>query len=740
MRAKATENGDADEVQKITDQLEGKTLSSRAYQNTQKHAIEPVDSDDELNATPQAREVRSSGGIRTSVKGQGSPLSHKASKGDMRKTKFKGKQDFEITLSRAVSGKEYFDAADNTEIIRLRLLEEGTFSLTPITKSGEKIEGCPWLNLILKECHKVGFSPDSPHILFERPAKREASAQLLLEIPSITDVCATIAWLRNGKETQKLKTLNFIDLGREKLKRIFDNQYHTATVSTSPDQHRRRQLEAYSPNSAETSVQQDISRGLDPRLCRQPKPSSPPLGPTTGPAGHISLKDRMKGSTSSSPSANTPRSSADAPRSSRLERRTRFRLETPPLLAPTPKRWVDEHPEWAKIWDNEPLIYPANGKNRAQITKDDILRLEEGECLNDNIIVFYLRYLQSRLERDSVGWSERILFMNPWFYERLSQRKSRGVDYDAVKSWTAKVDLLSKDYIIVPVNEAAHWYLAIICNPGKLLPVTETEKDATTPTDTEEELVTGEQKSPADSNLDVEENSGDEVRVVSDIVQNSSSRASKTSSSTKKEPNRKPDGTAHRSSNPGDARVITLDSLGSTHSPTCTNLRDYLVQEIKHRRNIDIETPVRFGLTAKGIPAQDDYTSCGVYLLAYVERFLKQPDQVISEIVSKSDLGWSDINPVAMRGEIRQLIIDLRQEQNAQRDKEKKAKKEAKAAKLAQKKQDARSVVSPAATTPQTSVERPSFSPPQTPKTLASSPSTETLRARSNPFSRLPNQ
>jgi Ulp1 family protease len=44
----------------------------------------------------------------------------------------------------------------------------------------------------------------------------------------------------------------------------------------------------------------------------------------------------------------------------------------------------------------------------------------------------------------------------------------RGIDYEAIQRWTSKIDILSFDYIIVPINEDTHWYLAIICNASKL--------------------------------------------------------------------------------------------------------------------------------------------------------------------------------------------------------------------------------------------------------------------------------
>eukprot|EP00043_Microstomoeca_roanoka_P012997 m.126838 g.126838 ORF g.126838 m.126838 type:complete len:109 (-) comp15644_c1_seq3:66-392(-) len=35
----------------------------------------------------------------------------------------------------------------------------------------------------------------------------------------------------------------------------------------------------------------------------------------------------------------------------------------------------------------------------------------------------------------------------------------------SVRRWTKKVNLLQKDFLVVPINEDCHWYVAIICFP-----------------------------------------------------------------------------------------------------------------------------------------------------------------------------------------------------------------------------------------------------------------------------------
>lgn len=35
-----------------------------------------------------------------------------------------------------------------------------------------------------------------------------------------------------------------------------------------------------------------------------------------------------------------------------------------------------------------------------------------------------------------------------------------------VKNWTKNVNIFEKDFIVIPINENSHWFLAIICFPG----------------------------------------------------------------------------------------------------------------------------------------------------------------------------------------------------------------------------------------------------------------------------------
>ncbi|KAL1408960.1 hypothetical protein Q8F55_005774 [Vanrija albida] len=126
---------------------------------------------------------------------------------------------------------------------------------------------------------------------------------------------------------------------------------------------------------------------------------------------------------------------------------------------------------------NEVLFgWPLEGRSDVQVTKGDKYRLDEGDFLNDNFLDFGLRFT---LHDDSAIPPEvrdKVHMFNSFFYDKLSKKDkgSKPVDgewpaYDSVKKWTKMANIFDKDYVIVPINESLHWFLAVIFNPRGIL-------------------------------------------------------------------------------------------------------------------------------------------------------------------------------------------------------------------------------------------------------------------------------
>ena len=130
-----------------------------------------------------------------------------------------------------------------------------------------------------------------------------------------------------------------------------------------------------------------------------------------------------------------------------------------------------EVPKYSKIYGlgpqwKKPLTYPKVGKKKATVDWVDLERLDEGEFLNDTLVTFYMRYLEHQVEQQNPDLAKRIYFFSTFFYERLisTLKETKEINYEAVRKWTRTVDIFTYDYVVVPINEQAHWYLAIICN------------------------------------------------------------------------------------------------------------------------------------------------------------------------------------------------------------------------------------------------------------------------------------
>ena len=59
----------------------------------------------------------------------------------------------------------------------------------------------------------------------------------------------------------------------------------------------------------------------------------------------------------------------------------------------------------------------------------------------------------ARLRETNPALAERVHYFNSYFYKKISSKKDAAAAHALVAKWTAKVDLFSKEFIIVPINE-----------------------------------------------------------------------------------------------------------------------------------------------------------------------------------------------------------------------------------------------------------------------------------------------
>ncbi|WWC97194.1 hypothetical protein V866_004073 [Kwoniella sp. B9012] len=115
--------------------------------------------------------------------------------------------------------------------------------------------------------------------------------------------------------------------------------------------------------------------------------------------------------------------------------------KVPPKLKPEQEAKVTEH-----------LNNPAfkSRVSTAECESKSIRRLKNGTWLDDEIMNFYGALM---VERANQVGTLKVHAFNSFFYQRISE-----TGYSAVKRWTKKVDIFSKDLVIFPVNIGnMHW-------------------------------------------------------------------------------------------------------------------------------------------------------------------------------------------------------------------------------------------------------------------------------------------
>ncbi|KAI9834565.1 MAG: hypothetical protein M1819_002941 [Sarea resinae] len=414
----------------------------------------------------------------------------------------------------------------------------------------------------------------------------------------------------------------------------------------------------------------------------------------------------------------------------------------------SPTRVVREEEKFSKRvglgppW-HKPLVYPPEGPKKVTVEYFDLLRLDEGEFLNDNLISFYLRYLEYKIEQTCPEKAKKMYFFNTYFYASLTKTANgrRGFNYEAVQRWTSKVDIFNYEFVVVPINECSHWYLAIIANlpnvernlhksspfssPGSsqiisldgaadvidpeqdLVPDSVSDSDVGRKTASE---VNGAEGQVSQSSLDktrsrlspgtelVQESRGNieqeaaeewpseaeaeppanqkgsnfhvdaigsspEVEIELAAQSKAHEAQAKTpSTSRKKKCIRK--SPALKKYPKHEPIVMILDSLGLPHSQTVKNLKQYVSEEGKAKRQLEVS--IAHGMTAKEIPLQDNFCDCGLYLLGYVVKFLEDPRQFANKILRRKmdeKRDWPEFNASRMRESIRTLLFTLHNEQ-----------------------------------------------------------------------------
>uniref|UniRef100_A0A8C8IX16 Ubiquitin-like protease family profile domain-containing protein n=1 Tax=Oncorhynchus tshawytscha TaxID=74940 RepID=A0A8C8IX16_ONCTS len=288
---------------------------------------------------------------------------------------------------------------------------------------------------------------------------------------------------------------------------------------------------------------------------------------------------------------------------------------------------------------------PPPSKGGITVTTEDLECLDNGQFLNDVIIDFYLKYLL--LERAPQDVADRSHVFSSFFYKQLTRRDNASEDstsisaqqrrHQRVKTWTRHVDIFKKDFLFVPVNQEAHWYLVVICFPGLEEPQCEEWRSPAS------RRGTGGEKS-GKAQAEEEASGSEKLNGVTDVPPsptNTDNQDKLTLTEWK-----------------GGLCVCECVPYGCLMFSLSVSVR-YLQSEWEVRRGSvrEFSSEQMRGSHCK-VPLQDNSSDCGLYLLQYVESFLQDP-VVHFELPLRLEHWFPRQQVRRKRDEIRDLVLNL---------------------------------------------------------------------------------
>ncbi|KAF1585565.1 UNVERIFIED_CONTAM: Sentrin-specific protease 7, partial [Eudyptes robustus] len=338
--------------------------------------------------------------------------------------------------------------------------------------------------------------------------------------------------------------------------------------------------------------------------------------------------------------------------------------------------------EWKEVREtgavtNLVVYPPPPAKGGLGVTREDLECLEYGEFLNDVIIDFYLKYLL--LEKAPKHLADRTHIFSSFFYKCLTRTEKNSEGdlkvsvaqrrHRRVRTWTRHINIFSKDYIFVPVNEESHWYIAVICFPWLEEAVYEEcphqnslyHQPQQSPLPSESENTrTGsvlafpgncKDEEEMDANRSLFSKGGNEIATSASVLDSGISKISLSNS--KRQICKRP-------------CILILDSLkaGSVQK-TVQVLREYLEVEweAKRKTHREFNKSTMIDLCPR-VPKQDNSSDCGVYLLQYVESFFQNPIVNFEQPLHLEK--WFPRQLIrSKREEIRDLILQLHFQQHS---------------------------------------------------------------------------
>ena len=247
---------------------------------------------------------------------------------------------------------------------------------------------------------------------------------------------------------------------------------------------------------------------------------------------------------------------------------------------------------------------------KIHLTRMDVLRLDPQTYINDSLVNFlikvYMEGLNLNDEKVNINLEKSIYIYPTYFYTRICNSMGRTIYKDTkegrkklweeIKGWTNGIDILEKQFLIVPVNYALHWSFALICNPGLCFGIP-----------------------PKYSFTNSMEIKSDESLLLPCILNFDSGKQFR----------------LHRSQTVNSVLRKYLNAYFENF--TCNQYDSDLRRNVEYKDRI---SAANLPCISVKCPQQMNLSDCGIYMLDMIEKILLHPPKVDAEFINNKDREW----------------------------------------------------------------------------------------------------
>eukprot|EP01122_Echinamoeba_exundans_P014058 TRINITY_DN6290_c0_g1_i1.p1 TRINITY_DN6290_c0_g1~~TRINITY_DN6290_c0_g1_i1.p1 ORF type:complete len:1210 (-),score=253.30 TRINITY_DN6290_c0_g1_i1:57-3584(-) len=279
------------------------------------------------------------------------------------------------------------------------------------------------------------------------------------------------------------------------------------------------------------------------------------------------------------------------------------------------------------------LVYPQNQPDAVTIVDEDMARLQPNECLNDSLIDFWLRYWYGEILTDEQR--KKVHVFNTFFFNTMA---AGNTGPQKVIRWTNKIDIFGYDYVLMPVNQAFHWRLAVVCFP-KYIKLSRADKAT---------VARNRKYLPTILVLDSMGVSGTGIapptRMFFELESEKESRKDykwpthppdepppADEAAPSQESNINLDTTNTSSEDGGRTCSVVIAQEDQSSPPPPKKGKKTAKADASKGPEPTFNTRTMPAILPNKLPRQENFTDCGVYLLCYAEEFVKNPPPTPSD-------------------------------------------------------------------------------------------------------------